>query len=74
MDDNEEIVKLIKKRMELGKSKYGHGVMVDEDVSHITQNKEDSWLEMQLEEILDGLIYGAASIIRLKRILSDKKI
>lgn len=68
-DDNAEILKLIEDRMRFGRSKYGHGVRVDEDVSHITRSKQDSWIEMQLEEVLDGMIYGAAAIIRLRRSL-----
>ena len=71
MDDNKEILKLIEDRMSFGKSKYGHGVRVDEDVSHITRSGKNSWLEMQMEEILDGMIYSAASIIRLRRHLAS---
>lgn len=71
-DDNKEILKLIADRMEMGKAKYGHGVRVDDDVSEFSQTKDDSWLQMQLEEVLDGLVYGAACILRLKRITADK--
>tara|TARA_Y100000590_G_scaffold213618_1_gene242125 strand:+ start:1066 stop:1524 length:459 start_codon:yes stop_codon:yes gene_type:complete len=65
-DDNEEIMQLIRKRLELGKARYGHGVIVDQD-TRTFDTKSDSWLEMHLEEILDGMIYLCAATIRLKR-------
>jgi len=65
-DDNEEIMQLIRKRLELGKARYGHGVIVDKD-TRTFDTKSDSWVEMHLEEILDGMIYLCAATIRLKR-------
>lgn len=66
-DDNEEILKLLKSRMELGKRRYGHGVIVDEDVT-VHGPETNDWELMALEEALDGMIYSAAAIIRLQRI------
>ena len=59
-DDNEEIIRLIKDRMSLGKQRYGHGVIIDEDTT-------DDWELMALEEMLDGMIYSTAAIIRYRR-------
>lgn len=65
-DDNEEIMKLLRERLELGKSRYGHGVRVDDDTTQ-WGTKENSWELMMLEEALDGMIYSAAAMIRVMR-------
>ena len=65
-DDNEEIIRLIKDRMSLGKQRYGHGVIVDEDTTKYGTNTDD-WELMALEEMLDGMIYSTAAIIRYRR-------
>ena len=65
-DNNEEIMTLIKQRMDLGKERYGHGVKVDDDTTQYGTD-QDAWELMALEEILDGMIYSAAAIIRLRR-------
>ena len=65
-DDNEEIMKLLQARLELGKKRYGHGVRVKDD-TRTWGTKRDSWEEMMLEEALDGMIYSAAAMIRLLR-------
>lgn len=65
-DDNEEILKLLASRMELGKNRYGHGVIVDDDVTTYGPEHND-WELMALEEALDGMIYSAAAILRLQR-------
>ena len=65
-DDNEEIMNMNKDRLELGKSRYGHGVIVNQNTQEFG-TKEDDWELMALEEMLDGLIYTTASIIRYKR-------
>tara|TARA_B100001094_G_scaffold174576_1_gene168801 strand:- start:704 stop:913 length:210 start_codon:yes stop_codon:yes gene_type:complete len=64
MDQNKQILELITKRMELGQERYGHGVRVNDDTRQ-WGTKEDSWNEMALEEVLDGMIYMAAQIIRI---------
>lgn len=65
-DDNEEIMKLLEGRLKLGKERYGHGVIVDDDTSKYG-TRENDWEEMALEEMLDGLIYTTAAIIRNRR-------
>ena len=65
-DDNDEILELLKQRLELGKKKYGHGVNVNQDTTDFGTD-DDDWELMALEEMLDGLIYTTASIIRYRR-------
>ena len=65
-EDNPEIMDLIKERMELGKSRYGHGIRVNDDTRQFG-TKTDSWTEMGLEEVLDLTLYLAAQIIRLMK-------
>ena len=65
-DDNDEILEMLKSRLELGKARYGHGVVVDQNTQDFG-TKEDDWELMALEEMLDGLIYTTASIIRYRR-------
>ena len=66
MDDNKEILELIEKRMELGKKRYGHGVIVDDDTTKYGTETND-WEMMLLEEVLDAQVYCAAAMLRLMR-------
>ena len=63
-DQNEEILNLIKERMDLGLQRYGHGVRIDDNTTQ-WGTKKDNWTEMALEEVLDGMIYMAAQILRI---------
>ena len=65
-DDNEEILNLLKDRLKLGRERYGHGVRVNDDTTQWGTPSND-WELMAIEEVLDGLIYSAAAIIRLRR-------
>ena len=65
-DDNEEIMKLLQERLTLGKERYGHGVIVDDDTRKYG-TEDNNWETMMIEEALDGMIYAAAQLIRLKR-------
>lgn len=65
-DDNAEILELLKDRLALGVKKYGHGVRVNQSTTDFG-TKDDDWELMALEEMLDGLIYTTASIIRYRR-------
>jgi len=65
-DDNDEILYLLKDRLTLGRKRYGHGVRVDDDTRQFGTDDND-WELMALEEMLDGLIYTTASIIRYRR-------
>jgi len=57
---------LLLQRLQLGKSKYGHGVRVDLDTTTWGTPK-NSWLEMAKEEFLDGIIYIVCDYIRWGR-------
>ena len=72
MDDNKEILDLLKGRLELGKKRYGHGVKIDDDIRQYGPENDD-WELMALEEALDGMIYSAAAMIRLQRLKKQQK-
>ena len=65
-DDNDEIMSLLKDRLALGKQRYGHGVRIMDDTRQWGTDT-DSWETMMMEEALDGMIYAAASILRIKK-------
>lgn len=66
LDENWHIIQLLKARMKLGAERYGHGLRVYDDTRDYG-TQEDSWEEMGLEEMLDGLVYLSAAIIRRDR-------
>tara|TARA_B110000438_G_C15573774_1_gene546555 strand:- start:19 stop:366 length:348 start_codon:yes stop_codon:yes gene_type:complete len=88
-DDNDQIMKHIfsmcstqslsvvkqnlSDRLQLGRDRYGHGVIIDSNVSQWTENKTDDWLEMAYEEFYDGLIYLSAAYFRSKKNKADEK-
>ena len=59
-----KIISDINKRLSFGKEKYGHGVSIKDDMSNYTRSNKDSFIDMQLEEILDGIIYTISSYLR----------
>ena len=56
----------INKRLEFGFKKYQHGVDIHQNMGDYTQSGMDNFLEMQLEEIMDGIIYTVCSYLRIK--------
>lgn len=54
-------------RLEMGKKKYGHGVVVNHDTT-TWGTKENSWMEMAREEFLDAVVYVTADYIRKNRL------
>lgn len=73
-NDNARIIEIIKKRMAVGIKQYGHGLRVEDDTTQ-WGTKQDSWVEMGLEEVLDNLIYIAAALLRIeneRNLLQDK--
>ena len=50
--------------MKIGIERYGHGLRIHDDTRQ-WGTKENSWEEMALEEVLDGLVYTASAILRL---------
>jgi hypothetical protein len=65
-DDNAEIMKLLEDRLKIGRERYGHGVIVDDDTRKYG-TEDNNWETMMMEEALDGMIYAAAQLIRIKR-------
>lgn len=53
-------------RIQKGLDIYGHGIRVNDDTREYG-TKDDSWLEMCEEEILDAIIYSAAAKVRMIR-------
>ena len=53
-------------RLELGKKRYGHGVIVNSDTRE-WGTPENSWINMCQEELLDAVIYIVADYIRKGR-------
>lgn len=71
-DDNNEIMNLLKDRLALGKERYGHGVRIGDDTREWGTD-DNSWETMMLEEALDGMIYAAACLIKVKRLQKRKE-
>ena len=53
-------------RLELGKTRYGHGVIVNSDTRE-WGTPQNSWIDMCVEELLDAVIYIVADYIRKGR-------
>ena len=62
----ESITEQIVGRLEIGKKRYGHGVIVDSDTREWGTPK-NSWIDMAVEEFLDAIIYVIADYIRQGR-------
>ena len=60
---NEEIVELIKKRMDMGRKHYGHGLL---------ENSGYDWVKEALEEALDLSIYVAARLVEVSKRDADR--
>jgi hypothetical protein len=57
------IEKQLIERLDIGKKRYGHGVIVNSDTRN-WGTPENSWIDMALEEFLDAIIYVIADYIR----------
>ena len=72
-DDNAVIHDMIVSRLKLGLKSYGHGVRIDDPDIESYGVKENDWNAMTEEEVMDGLIYSAAAILRNRR-LNHKRV
>ena len=54
---NEEVIQLIKERLDAGAKKYGEEILIDDKREFVVET---------LEEILDACVYLACKIIQLK--------
>jgi hypothetical protein len=62
-NDKEGMQERIKERMKMGLERYGHGIRLEDDTRQ-WGTRENSWLEMCEEEILDGIIYSISHKLR----------
>lgn len=53
-------------RLDIGMERYGHGLRVDDDTTS-WGTRENSWMEMMREELIDAVIYATADYIRRAR-------
>ena len=67
MGVNEEILTMLKERMAVGVERYGHGLRPMDDTTQ-WGTKEDSWVEMGIEEVHDNLIYIATAMLRIRHL------
>ncbi len=65
INNEDNIMEKIYKRLEIGKERYGHGIRINDDTTEYGTEKND-WLEMCEEEILDGILYSIANHLRKK--------
>jgi len=65
------ILEELNARLELGLSKYTHGLWVDDDTRDWGTPK-NSWLYMARDEFLDAMIYIAADYIRVSGMKRDE--
>lgn len=65
MSNNDRILELVKKRLELGQKKYNQDVPI---------NDNRDYQEEALEELLDGVVYLAAQLIRIKEGYSSENL
>ena len=65
-ESDTETIELIKSRMVVGMERYGHGLRINDDTTE-WGTQANSWCEMALEEMLDGLVYTSAAILRLQQ-------
>ena len=63
MCDN--VIALVKGRLEMGMKKYGHGIAADDDTKRYG-TQSGTWLEMATEEYLDALVYLGAEMVRIE--------
>ena len=68
----ESIERQLIERLEVGKKRYGHGIIVNSDTKG-GGAPSDSWIDMCVEELLDAVFYIIADYIRKGR-ESEKSI
>lgn len=65
-DDNDELLKLLIARLNLGRERYGHGIRISDDITQYGPG-DNNWELMAEEELLDGMVYLGANLIRRRR-------
>lgn len=56
-EEQRRIMSELQKRLDKGRREYGHGVRIRDPYD---------WREMALEEVLDGMVYIAAALLRIR--------
>ena len=64
-DQNREIVAVILQRLQVGIKSYGHGFRIHDDTRQFGTETDD-WVEMALEEAIDGSLYLVAQLLRIR--------
>lgn len=76
--NNKIIIDKINARLEFGKQKYGHGIILDDDTTKYASSWDSAsalnWTVMCLEEMLDGIVYSCASILKSNDEIEKEKI
>jgi len=70
-DDNDELLKLLIARLNLGRERYGHGIRISDDITQYGPG-DNNWELMAEEELLDGMVYLGANLIRRRRERREK--
>lgn len=71
-NDNAEILEEICSRLEMGVETYGHGFRIGDDTRQFG-TREDTWVEMGLEEAIDLSLYLVAELLRMKREIRERQ-
>ena len=73
--DNKNITDLIKKRLEFGRKKYGHGISINQNLEQYQSgwngDMKIDWRTMLLEELVDGMVYATTEIIRVGEVSKE---
>lgn len=76
-DYKEHILDKVNKRLDFGRKKYGHGIIINDNTKQYSSNWDqcsaNNWLMMGYEEMLDGCVYLSAEIIRAQTNDSENK-
>tara|TARA_R100001509_G_scaffold119909_1_gene74187 strand:- start:456 stop:728 length:273 start_codon:yes stop_codon:yes gene_type:complete len=71
-NDNAEVLEEVCSRLEMGVETYGHGFRIGDDTRQFG-TREDTWVEMGLEEAIDLSLYLVAELLRMKREIRERQ-
>ena len=61
--ESHKLLQLVEERLSIGKERYGHGILLNDDLTKYGVDSND-WELMALEESLDGMVYCCAGILK----------
>ena len=77
LDSQDNMLDKVSKRLDFGRKKYGHGIIIEDDTTQYASNWDEcsaqNWLMMMFEETLDAAVYASAELIRAKKKDMSKK-